>query len=339
QTQVAWRLGRIGRLTGAAGVEGDRWHAINFSTPAATGGGGGGGGSGVGPSGPLAALAAAADTTRSDAELFRWRVALEYGVPILSSLELSAGVLHERQTGGGTEASGTGTSLGLAYRPTARITLRAAYGNRFRFPSVRQLFDPVAGAVGLLPERSEHGELGVEVTPTASVTVGVTGFVDEARNFIDRPAPDDPFVNEDRYHFRGIEAVAAWRPAAGALARAGYSYLDSEDRSPGREGLPLEYRPRHKLTLEGRYAAAFGLETAASLRYEANQVAQSRIGPLRQIRLPDFAVVSGRASQWLPGRRIGLYVGVENLFAAAYEDAYGFPQAGRVLYAGVELGR
>ncbi|HET7599605.1 MAG TPA: TonB-dependent receptor plug domain-containing protein, partial [Gemmatimonadales bacterium] len=31
QTQVAWRLGRIGRLTGAAGVEGDRWHAINFS--------------------------------------------------------------------------------------------------------------------------------------------------------------------------------------------------------------------------------------------------------------------------------------------------------------------
>ncbi|HEX5818809.1 MAG TPA: TonB-dependent receptor plug domain-containing protein, partial [Gemmatimonadales bacterium] len=51
QVQLGWSLGRAGRLTAATGVEGDRWEATTFFTPAPSGAGGGGGDGGGGGGG------------------------------------------------------------------------------------------------------------------------------------------------------------------------------------------------------------------------------------------------------------------------------------------------
>ena len=48
QVQLGWSLGRAGRLIAATGVEGDRWEATTYFTPAPSGSGGGGGGGGGG---------------------------------------------------------------------------------------------------------------------------------------------------------------------------------------------------------------------------------------------------------------------------------------------------
>jgi outer membrane receptor protein involved in Fe transport len=39
----------------------------------------------------------------------------------------------------------------------------------------------------------------------------------------------------------------------------------------------------------------------------------------------------------LPGRKIGLYVGADNLFDADYAESYGLPQAGRFVYGGIRI--
>jgi len=36
-------------------------------------------------------------------------------------------------------------------------------------------------------------------------------------------------------------------------------------------------------------------------------------------------------------KRLHVYIGADNLFDRNYEQAYGFPQAGRTLYAGVKV--
>ncbi|HEX5632868.1 MAG TPA: TonB-dependent receptor [Gemmatimonadales bacterium] len=286
----------------------------------------------------LALVAPSSDTVSSLANLTRVRAALEYAAEPVERLALSAGVLYERQTGGDTEASGTGTSIGLEYRVADAVGMRGSYGNRFRFPSVRQLFDPAGGNPDLEPERSERVELGVDVQVSRAVALSLVGFVDDARNFIERPARDSAFANRERYRFAGVEALVAWAPAPRSLVRAGYSWLEAEDRSEGREGARLDYRPRHKLTLEGRHAFGFGLEAQASLRWQADQVYSSRRGELRQRPLPDFVVGTVRAEQWF-ARRFGVFAGVDNVFDVAYEEAYGFPQAGRVLYGGFDVRR
>jgi outer membrane cobalamin receptor len=289
--------------------------------------------------GELMALAApSSDTASSLAYLTRVRGALEYSSEPLAGLALSAGVLYERQTGGDTEASGTGTSVGLEYRVTPAVSLRASYGNRFRFPSVRQLFDPAAGNPDLEPERSQRGELGVDVQVTRSFAVSLVGFLDDARNFIERPSRDSAFANRERYRFAGVEALVAWAPVPRSLVRVGYSYLEAEDQSPDREGTRLDYRPRHKVTVEGRHLFAFGLEAQASLRWQADQVYSARRGEFRQRPLPDFVVGQVRAEQWFAGR-FGVYLGVDNLFNVAYEESYGFPQAGRIWYGGIDVRR
>jgi outer membrane cobalamin receptor len=251
-------------------------------------------------------------------------------------LSVNAGVLYEAQWGGDTDAGGTGGTIGAEYRITPSVGVRASYGSLFRLPSVRQLFDPNGGNPALEPERSNRWEAGVDASPARDVVVSLTGFLDHARNFIERPAPGEPFANVERYRFAGVEVTGAWRPVPAALARLGYSYLDAQNEVTGQ---PLEYRPRHKLTLEGRYRFAFDLEAELTVRWQGGQVHDTRraSGDLQD--LPDFTVVSLRAEQWLLARRLGFYAGVMNLFDVPYEEAYGYPQAGRAFHVGIDARR
>jgi outer membrane receptor protein involved in Fe transport len=100
----------------------------------------------------------------------------------------------------------------------------------------------------------------------------------------------------------------------------------------------LQYRPRHKVSLEGRYRFEFGFGTALSIVHVADQVFYSRQEPIEQGKLPSYTLVDARVAQRLGvGPPVKLYLGVDNLFDQAYEEAYGFPQAGRTVYGGVDL--
>jgi outer membrane cobalamin receptor len=47
--------------------------------------------------------------------------------------------------------------------------------------------------------------------------------------------------------------------------------------------------------------------------------------------------VNTRLKYTIPNGDADVYVGVENLFDEDYETSYGFPQAGRFIYTGLNL--
>jgi len=320
-TTIQLRAHVGGEVTIALGTERDAWDGTAIQTS-------GGGGN----------RPPRTDTTAIDAKLTRYRAALEYQAPAVGGVAAVAGVLTEWQRGTGTSASGTGLTFGARYDLSPRMHVRASAGRLFRFPSARQLFDADAGNTSLAPEASNRMEVGLEAMAVNGMGVSVVGFVDHARNFIQRASAMEPFTNRERSRFRGVEVEGTWLRGP-RLLRLGYSWLDAVDRSPGNAGARLAYRPRHHLTGEARHAWTSGFSAAVSARFVAGVTYDSRLGPTRSRPLPDYSVVGLRVSQAIAAHHVTLHVGADNLLNAAFEDAYGFPQSGRRLYVGLETRR
>jgi outer membrane receptor protein involved in Fe transport len=320
----------LGRLTLGLTAERSRWEQ-GLLEAAEDGGGGGGGGGG-------STAAVVIEGTSVDRAVWQYGAALEYEARPAQGVGATAGVVYRRFEGEGREDDAAGVSLG-AYAdvsPAARV--RAAYGHRFRFPTLRQLFDAASGNPTLEPESADVYELGADLTPSPRATIGVTLFRADARNFIERPQDAPLFENAERYRFSGMELEVTGRPAPRLFTRARYTWLDAEDRTPGREGLPLQYRPRHVVSGEIRYGLG-SLTAAGTLQYVAGQVYETRREPLVQADLPDFALVGLRLAQRLGATPVAAFLGVDNLLDEAYEQSYGFPQAGRTVYLGLDLAR
>lgn len=265
-------------------------------------------------------------------------MALEYEVRPAAGVGIVAGGMYHRLDGAERDDGAAGASLG-AYADVGReVRLRASYARRFRFPTLRQLYEAAGGNAALKTEAADLYEAGVEYAFLPGATLGVAAYRSDARNFIERPQGAAQFENAERYRLQGVEVEAALRAARGLLARTRYTYLDAEDRTPGREGTRLQYRPRHLVSAELRYTAGWGLQASGSVQYVAGQVYETRRAPLVQADLPDYALVGVRLRQPIRGLALAVFAGADNLFAAAYEQSYGFPQAGRIVYLGVDVG-
>ncbi len=69
----------------------------------------------------------------------------------------------------------------------------------------------------------------------------------------------------------------------------------------------------------------------------ADQVFYSRTTPVEKKSLNDYTVVNLKLDQELLKGRLRLYLGADNLFDEDYEQSYGFPQAGRFIYGGIQV--
>jgi outer membrane cobalamin receptor len=270
--------------------------------------------------------------------LRRYSVALEHELRPTTRTGITLGYARHwlDKDGGGSDDAGA-ASAGAYVDVGAGTRLRAAVARTIRFPTIRQLYDADGGNPSLSTERATTVEVGVEQSLPARSSVGLTLFRSDVRDYIERPQQGEPFANHDEYVFAGVEAAAEMRVVPALLLRARYTYLDSEDRSPGSPRDELQYRPRHRGTLEGRYAFPFGLAAALAVTRVANQVFYSRQEPIVRRRLPDYTLANARVEQRLLGGATSVYLGVDNLLDERYEEEYGSPQATRVVYGGISI--
>ena len=96
----------------------------------------------------------------------------------------------------------------------------------------------------------------------------------------------------------------------------------------------LQYRPKHKVTLECSYAWSFGLSADASFMHVADQY---YIAGAQSAKLNDYNLVDVKLMQRIIKDRLYAYIGATNLLDEDYEQSYGFPQAGRIAYVGMKL--
>ena len=270
--------------------------------------------------------------------LWVYSASLEYEIQLFDSLGIVAGYgqYWQNKDEGENESKGS-YMLGAYYDIIPGTRVNGAFAKKIRFPSLRQLYSVGEGNPDLKPETSYNYELGIEQTLPLNSRVALNGYLSDVSDYIEKPYDDDYFQNYDKYRFQGFELTAETRFVERLLLRMGYTFLDSEDKSPNSPKDELQYRPRHKLTFEGKYTCSFGFSTYLNVIYYADQYYYARSEPFTKQKLDNFAVVNLKFDQTLFNNFLDVYVGADNLFDKYYEESYGFPGAGRVIYGGVAV--
>ncbi len=258
---------------------------------------------------------------------------VEHTASPIQNLDLVLGLgSHVQQRDGGNDASDVSYQVGASYGLASTLSLTAAHTRSVRFPSVRELFDPQSGVADLTAERTLQYEIGMTYVRADKLSARLSGFITDADNFIEKDTTEI-FRNFERYFIQGVEAETEVHPGR-AMIRGACSLLDAEDRSTGKERGVLQYRPRAKLTLESGYSFPFGLSARLSVLHIRGQYFYSRTTPLMKKRLNDYTIFNLNCIQKISNNGIGIDVGIQNLFDEEYEQSYGLPQPGRIMYGG-----
>lgn len=266
---------------------------------------------------------------------------LEYNVTFCDRAGLVLGYRHNwlDKDGSGNDHDWNFLA-GLYYDITKDTRIKGSAARKTRFPSISQLYDEQSGNPDLGTETSYNYEAGVEQTLPWQSKVSVTGFYTDVKNYIEKIALSssvDQYQNNDKYLFQGIEVMAENRFFKNLMVRAGYTFLDTKDRSKGSEKDELQYRPEHKFTVEGNYLFDFGLSANVNVTRVADQYFYSKNSPLIKKKLGNFTILNMKLDQALLSRRLHLYAGVNNICDENYEESYAFPQPGRYVYGGMEI--
>ncbi len=186
-------------------------------------------------------------------------------------------------------------------------------------------------------EKSLNYELGITHRFPWDIETDLVGFLNDVDDYIEKLTNATPYENLEEYRFMGIQLFLEKQFMETGSVRVGYTYMDSEDRSSGTQVDELEYRPEHKFTLDGRYAWNFGLSAYASFMYLGDQYHYSDSDPVLKRKLNSYPLVDVKLQQKHVNDRFYAYAGANNLFDKDYEESYGFPQAGRMVYGGLKV--
>jgi len=267
-----------------------------------------------------------------------YSAAMEYEVSPLDRIGLVFGYSHHWfDKDSGESDDDNGFLVGAHYDVFENTRIKGSAARKIRFPSIRQLYEEDTGNSDLKSEKSYNYELGIEQRLFERTTLSLTGFYIDVKDYIEKIPPTDTFQNNDEYLFQGVEVTADTRYFKNLLLRAGYTFMDTKNKSPNTNREELQYRPEHKLTFETQYLFGFGLSAYASVMYVADQYYYSRNTPLQKQKLSDYTLVDFKLDQAFLNKRLHVYLGVDNLFDENYEESYGFPRAGKTFYIGTKF--
>jgi len=213
--------------------------------------------------------------------------------------------------------------------------LRASASRKLRFPSLRQLHEISTGNPDLEAETAWSYEIGFAQSLPGPGLLDVSAFWIDVDDFIELDATTNRFENNDRYRFRGVELALDLRPVERLSLRTSYSFLDSQNRSPGALEDPLPNRPQHRFALESRVQLPAGFSVRGALEYVADQVVYTRQPPTRRRSTGNYFLADLRIEKRLLDDKLALYFGVENLADENYQRSYGVPDAGRTFFGGM----
>jgi len=240
---------------------------------------------------------------------------------------------------------GTAWTFGAngSFSITPELRLRASYGEGFKAPTLYQLLSNYGNAA-LNPERTKSYDAGLEWgAPYGKLHAAVTVFRRDSRNLITfvscaslnacATRPFGLYDNVGLARAQGVEAELGARPTDTLHLQAAYTYLETENRTPGNanRGKDLARRPAHALTLSSDWTSPLaGLTLGADLRL----VGDSFDNASNTRRLDGYALTTVRASFPLT-EKVELYGRVENVFDVNYQTVADYGTWGRSAYIGI----
>jgi iron complex outermembrane receptor protein len=183
---------------------------------------------------------------------------------LLQSLKLTAGIRYDWQriwkeifaSPAASSPSQLNPKIGLAFSPGQTTTLRASYGEGFRYPSMSELFTSVNTGLSqitiapndsLKPERSVSCEIGGSQWLSERIFLDLALFQNDFYDLIEAGVNPTQFViqfnNVTRARIRGFEfGMKADMLNRLLTADISYTYIDPVDLS---DNSVLKFRPRH----------------------------------------------------------------------------------------------
>ncbi len=268
----------------------------------------------------------------TDREIKLYAAAAEYEITLFDRMGLVAGYSHHWQHKDEGDNDDQGSWLmGVTYDVFQTTQLRASYAHKIRFATIKNLYGK-NGNPDLTTEQSDNFELGITQVLPYGIMADLAVFKNQVKNYIARDK--GAYKNNDTYQFKGVDLLLS-KPFSNAGLSLGYSWMAAEDKSQGALFEDLDYRPKHKFTLQGNYAFDFGLTAYASVMKVMDQVHHDDSG--KPYDIEDYLLVDVTLEQRVFKNNCFVYIGADNLFDEDYEESDGYPQAGRTAYAGVRF--
>jgi vitamin B12 transporter len=318
-------LRRFGWLRVAANQRREAFDTSGVIRDVSTSGGGGGGGRGGGAR-PPAAFDVRSFSLDRHVDIYstgtEWQVrpAAKVGAVIGTALN------WQRRVDGATEAEPTWIA-GVSYDATQAVRLHVSGTRKVRVPSIDQLYSSTAGNPRLRTERSYGVDAGVDATMGRASTVGVSTFMTQAKDFIERVS-SQPFENRGTYRFAGAEFTARTTAIPGLDVRGSHTFMASTDVTAGAPNSRLQTRPRRRTTLEWIWAPIAASSIRGAAQYVGRQLYDSRGTDPVQMTVSGYTLVDIGFTHSLT-RRYDLAFDVTNLFDELHDQSYGLPREGR----------
>lgn len=214
--------------------------------------------------------------------------------------------------------------VGAAYTIAAtNTTLRVNWGEGFKVPSFFSLADPVVGDRNLKPETSMSVDAGItQRLWDDRVTLRVSYFFTKYDDLIDFDPTIFRLANRDEVDIQGVEMNLHVQPWPALRFSSHLTYADSDIKDSSAE---LRNRPRWRGGFDINWRALTTLNVNLALLTVGDNL--------------DFAVPTGEreldayvrvdlAATWTVRPNWELFLAIDNLFDADYEEAIGFPAPG-----------
>lgn len=158
---------------------------------------------------------------------------------------------------------------GVVYNISPATSFHASAGKKIRFPRLKELYSELAGGN---PEMQPQETIAYEVGANHSFNMETNGsiavFYNDITDLIERV--QDP-VSGDRYYtnvgkakIEGVELSIDHMINESIHMGFGYTYLSTKDKT---NNVDLQYRPKHKLSLDTRGRFPHGFYTNLQLSY------------------------------------------------------------------------
>jgi vitamin B12 transporter len=242
---------------------------------------------------------------------------------------ITAGLRYDHYTTYGEAWSPRGTISWLS--PDSLWKIRASGGTGFRAPSIGELYYPFSGNPDLLPERSVSAEAGVERyfrDGRAEVSV----FWNDLKDLIvyDFAA----FQNFNIGHARTWGVELGWQQTLipELAVYLTYMYLKTEDLETGE---PLIRRPENGASIGVSWSPISAVSISPRLLYVGER-ADSDPSTGDPVEDPSYLRLDFVA-RWQATPILAPYLRMINATNHAYEEAAGYPAAGRLVAGGLDV--
>ncbi len=259
-------------------------------------------------------------------------VGTEYNYVPVEWVILVVGLSEDLQTGGGrTTTSELNPQGGVSVDLDRYGIARAGIARKIRFPTLRELFDPVQGNPDLNAEKALVYEIGHRLA-TARYYVDTALFRNDVTDLIDSESGGrTKFTNFDEATLQGTELAVGGTPHARLRVDLNYTYLRATANDPRGGTSTIQHKPAHRFNGILRVLLPYDFRLRLEGLYSSSAI--ERFGT--DITVDSFGLFNVQVARAV-GTHLELFAGVDNILDADYEYRLGTPQPGRRAYLGLQ---